>query len=206
MPKSVRLQQYTLTLKLDPKAIEAAQKAANTTGSSNSSSSNTTTIEDSRGRRLARRLAMATTDPDTGITAIGLGPEDTAEQQQRDPRALLQDDGGGGDDPYASWPSVASESFTVADPRPPTVELKVCTIRLTPRAQGWQGSQAVVQVQGYPATASAELPQCSCPVPAYCDRNGMTPRFSNHARLCCEELGSAEDGFPMLIGPSCSPT
>ncbi len=29
------------------------------------------------------------------------------------------------DDPYASWPVVATVSFTVADPRPPTVELKV---------------------------------------------------------------------------------
>lgn len=125
VPPSVRLQQYSIMLRLDPKSIEAAQKASNTT----TSNTTTITIENSRSKRLARRLAMATTDPDTGITAIALGPEDTPEQ--RDPRSLLQDGGDAGEDPYAAWPSVASESFTVADPRPPTVELKV-------RTQCWQ--------------------------------------------------------------------
>lgn len=121
VPLGVRLQPYTLQLRLDPSKLGNASEATEN-GAGTSSR-----------RRFARRLAsVAQFDASESAEGGSLGA------LQRHLRALLQDEvaAGAADEEegtaaaveaanYDEWPIVASVSFTVAEPRPPTVELQV---------------------------------------------------------------------------------
>ncbi len=126
VPLGVRLQPYTLQLRLDPSKLGNVTEATETGTSSR--------------RRLARRLASVAQIDASEATSLGA--------LQRHLRALLQDEAAPGaaveeeetaaaveTANYDEWPLVASVSFTVADPRPPTVELQVRVCGAEARAE-----------------------------------------------------------------------